>query len=263
MNYHYNRGRNVSGSVQSLHFHQHLGNSYLTGKYQDSCETCLETNEYNKKGERDNPVDFANLQKGRAYKKCLYCTDCNILARGDASLDVDYDKTFHAVCNALAAEHEPNGCSAMSVHEVRQLRTYLLTEGKDSFKNCQMWLMVILGIKLFLRSDEVVKLELSQFRTECAVVDIQNTTVDHLVVWIKGKSDTKAVSLSLWRDDENPEFCPICALLTYLGKANLEGGYSFPDWADLKEHMDANPGVAASFRTPALYYYLKLALKVS
>jgi len=177
-------------------------------------------------------------------------------------MDILCVKNFDQIEAQLRNIHVVKGCAHMSVEQVRKMRAHLLKTGADSFKNCQLWLMIILSIKLFMRADEVVKLDLSQFRTECAEVDKESKTVNHIVVAIQGKTDKKFVSLSLWRDDEYPEFCPIRALLTYLGKANLKEGVLFPQWDELQKHLDENTGEPGTFREPASYYYLKNALKV-
>jgi hypothetical protein len=94
-------------------------------------------------------------------------------------------------------------------------------------------------------------------------VDKITKRVEHIAICVKGKSDRDWVTLSLWRDDENPEFCPIRALLTYLAKANLKAGFLFPKWDDLKLHTDAgNTQEPATFSQPVTYYYLRNELKV-
>jgi hypothetical protein len=64
--------------------------------------------------------------------------------------------------------------------------------------------------------------------------------VDSLVLWVEGKSDKDKVFLRLYRDDENPEFCPIRHLLCYLQATGIKGGFLFPKWDVLKDFL-ANP----------------------
>jgi hypothetical protein len=112
----------------------------------------------------------------------------------------------------------------------------MLKEGIDSSENIQLWTMVLLGIKLFLRADELVTMKLENFRPECARIDKKNKRIESIVLKVRGKSDLDWVSLTLWRDDQNPEFCPIRALMVYLAKANLKDGYLFPK----VQHVSAN-----------------------
>jgi hypothetical protein len=90
--------------------------------------------------------------------------------------------------------------------------------------------MMLLGIKLFLRADELINMKVEQFRTECFEVDVEVERVEKLVVWVKGKCDTEPVTLCIYRDDENPIFCPVRHLLTYMSYTKIKGGYMFPDW---------------------------------
>ena len=104
--------------------------------------------------------------------------------------------------------------------------------------NMQLWCMMLVGIHLFLRAQEVCSLRLSQFRKECFVVLRKEKRVDQIVLWVLGKADKVEQCLSLYRDDENPEFCPVRALLVYLAAAKLPGPYLFPRPDLLQAHVD-------------------------
>ena len=78
-------------------------------------------------------------------------------------------------------------------------------------------------------------IRLAQFRTDCFVVQEKEARVDEIVVWVKGKCDTEEQSLSIYRDDENPEVCLVCALLVYMCCAKPKGAYLFPPFANSKQ----------------------------
>ena len=90
--------------------------------------------------------------------------------------------------------------------------------------------MLLLGIKLFLRADELVHLQFKYFLQKCFILHRDIARIDRLAISIKGKTDAKWVHLVLYRDDENPEFCAMRHLLVYLAYTNISGGYLFPDW---------------------------------
>jgi hypothetical protein len=50
--------------------------------------------------------------------------------------------------------------------------------------------------------------------------------------------------LKIWKDDENPEFCPVRILFCYLKATGIKSGYLFPSWFTLKAgiHDKGNHG---------------------
>jgi hypothetical protein len=57
--------------------------------------------------------------------------------------------------------------------------------------------------------------------------------VEALGVRIKGKSDNAFKNLMLWKDDENPELCPILHLLLYVHMIGIKDGHLFPTHKEL------------------------------
>ena len=137
----------------------------------------------------------------------------------------------------------------------------MLKEGIDKFENIQLWTMVLLGIKLFLRADEIVTMKLDNFRTDCARINKKNNRIESIVVKICGKCDLDWVSLTLWRDDQNPDLCPIRALMICVAKANLKDGYIFPKF----DHISANISVPEpqSYDVHNTYEHFLNSLRVS
>ena len=101
-------------------------------------------------------------------------------------------------------------------------------------KHLQTYVMLLLGIKCFLRADEVVNLTVEDFPSmSFTVLNPENAgffKVKELALEVCGKCDKRAVTLLLHRDDKNPEFCLIRHLLLYMSQTNISSGFVFPDW---------------------------------
>jgi hypothetical protein len=54
-----------------------------------------------------------------------------------------------------------------------------------------------------------------------------------ICVKVFDKADTDWVTLTLWTDDECPEFCPVCLLLVYIHLTKIQGGFLFPSELEL------------------------------
>ena len=66
------------------------------------------------------------------------------------------------------------------------------------------------------------QVELDHFILE--LVDYYNSgEVERLCVKVKGKSDKEWVTLLIWSDNENPEFCLVRHLLVYLKSTGITG----------------------------------------
>jgi hypothetical protein len=140
--------------------------------------------------------------------------------------------------------HVVQGCGQLYPSEVRKIREHLLIRGDPV--SLQMWVMVLLGIRMFLRSDELISLTVEDFidshypkgkqfstpangmgaLTRCQVV--QPDSVCSLAGEAQGKRDDQPVRLALLVDEKFPEFCPVRHLLWYLKVFNIKTGYLFP-----------------------------------
>ncbi|RHY80020.1 hypothetical protein DYB26_010800 [Aphanomyces astaci] len=107
------------------------------------------------------------------------------------------------------------------------IRRYLLAA--NDLLGWKLWTMMIFHIRLFLRSDEGVDFMCSQFLHPLTSVD-EFGTVTTLAVQIRGKTDKKKwIVLSLYRDDQCPELCPVRAVLAWIHLSRHPGtGYLFP-----------------------------------
>jgi len=230
----------------------------LTGAYKDACDSCWKTNA------ALQCIDWNDCE-GRKWIACDRCNFHAVRPRGDPTTDLRFTRTFDEVQYKLGARHHEKGALHMTVMQVRQLRKHILSKGgKHSFMHFQMWVMSLVAIRCFLRAEEAISLELDFFRTECTVLHEESDRIDEIVLKVKGKSDTEWQHLSIFRDDENPEFCALRALLVYLAQARITGGMLFPNYEDLIDNLqEENKNPTEAF--PDHYSYDKFLknLKVS
>jgi hypothetical protein len=91
-----------------------------------------------------------------------------------------------------------------------------------------LYVMMLMGIKLFLRIQEILQMRVKHFKI-CYFLFNDNGTIQGMCVLVNGKTDKTWVPLMIWRDDENPEFCLVRHLLTWIKIAGIkDGGYLFP-----------------------------------
>jgi hypothetical protein len=116
---------------------------------------------------------------------------------------------------------------------VRQLRSFFV--GAGDFESLQTYVLLLIGIKLFLRAEEVLTITLD-FNFDA---DTQRYQIIHpgqirsIAIRVKGKNDPVPCTLVLHCDDECPCFCPVRHLLVYIKMLGWKGGYLFPPKADL------------------------------
>jgi hypothetical protein len=92
--------------------------------------------------------------------------------------------------------------------------------------------MIIVGVKLFQRGEETMGLTFENLDLGLSVM--RNGLVRGIAVTFQGKNDAVPVTLVLWADDTNPEFCPVLHLLVYLYLLGHESGYLFPNYNCMK-----------------------------
>jgi hypothetical protein len=96
-----------------------------------------------------------------------------------------------------AADYVSEGDCALTPMEVVNMRNVLLsTNNLDDFR---LFVMILISIKLFLRSDEVVRMKICQLVKDVSVVQ-KCGVVECLAFKVKGKTDKKPVTLALWAD---------------------------------------------------------------
>ena len=128
-----------------------------------------------------------------------------------------------------------HGCDQLMPGEVRQLGNYL--RSTNSLKDLQTLVVILLSIKTFLRADDLeIKVEDIETDTLCMV---NETGLHNLCFTVLGKSDKELIYLSLWKDDDCPDFCALRALLVYVFLTGIKEGPLFVTEVELKA-MPAN-----------------------
>ena len=79
--------------------------------------------------------------------------------------------------------YEARSTYAFLPGQLRDIRDYLLAS--NDIHKLMLWTMIIVGVKLFLRIDEVIAMKVDDFKTDYFVVTTDN--VEGLCVQIKGK----------------------------------------------------------------------------
>jgi hypothetical protein len=110
------------------------------------------------------------------------------------------------------SNYEARSTVAFLPGELRAIRTYLLAA--NTLESLQLWCIIIIGVRLFLRIDEVLTLRMDAFKPEYFVV--KGKEVISLLLLIQGKRDKRPVNFNLWDDHICPDLSPGHALLLLL-----------------------------------------------
>jgi len=108
--------------------------------------------------------------------------------------------------------------------QLREMWQHLIS--KNDLHSLMIWTMLIVGIKLFMRMDEVVTMKVEDFLMACFVATA--SSVEGLCVEICGKKETAPKKFMAWDDKDCPEFSPSKAILIWLAVSGIKSGYMFP-----------------------------------
>jgi hypothetical protein len=154
-----------------------------------------------------------------------------VLSRGNVTNDGGYKKHL-VIMTKLTKAHLSEGCIQLLPRDVRSFRSHLLHERSGdhghSLRNLQVYSMILVGINLFLRSDELLKLEFSDFVPALTSFNELGKKINYLVFKVKGKSDVHVHHMKLWSNKTHPELCPVTHLLLYIAMAGRTDGLVFP-----------------------------------
>jgi hypothetical protein len=117
------------------------------------------------------------------------------------------------------------GDSPLMPMELKALRTHLLSSG--NIWDLQVYTMLLISCKLFLRSAELTRLQFDSENPDISIVK-EGGKVVSLSFVVLGKADKRPITLTMWYDNDFPEFCPVRHLLLFLGKTGITSGYFFP-----------------------------------
>lgn len=213
----------------------------------DDDDTCDASNDFNARGQVTHALGLFRSCIQHANVPSLRTRGC--ILRHPATMN-----HYKLWLKYIQKHHVTKGCGQLYPSEVRRLRDHLLARGDPV--SIQMWVMILLGIQLFLRADELVAFIDSYYPegkkkkkepgdgkdelTKCQV--IHPDSIEAFAVEVQGKTDKKPVRLVLLSNDEYPEFCPVRHLLWYIKIFNFRTGYLFPDREALILHWQQSRG---------------------
>jgi hypothetical protein len=208
-------------------------------------------------------------EKGSYSKKCLECWDIDLSTNG-ATLGISYltkgcrshrgnpllfqsgdpteSKVFNNAKNWLKSkqrDHIIAGATPITPFQLLKIRKRLLSS--NCVADLQMYVLILISINLFLRSNEATGeiedpetkkmiytgLSVSSIVSELCVVN--DGVVEAIALKVMGKTDKKYHTLTLWRNHENTQFCPVAHLLIYIYVIDLRKGPLFPSSEELKQ----------------------------
>ena len=201
------------GAIKTLH------DAYETcrGTYQHPCTECLDAN-----GLQDIPATYLSTN----FHSCSdHANNPRIALFGDPTLS-DTCKTHHEeIRKMLKAAHIVRGNTQLSPAMVRNLHSQLSTTG--DIHDFQAWVMILMGMCLMLRADELITMKIEDFEMDFNIV--HPDSVRNVAVCVQGKCDAAPQLLSIWKNDEFVELCPIRALFCYLKVTGIRAGFLFPN----------------------------------
>jgi hypothetical protein len=116
-------------------------------------------------------------------------------------------------------------CGQLLSCNVHKIQTCLLSS--NSLVDLQTMFMIMVAICLFFRFNDLDSMTIEHFILKQFVFDPAGYSMG-ICMKVFGKDDTDWVMLTLWMDDECPEFCPVCLLLVYIHFTKIQGDFLFP-----------------------------------
>ncbi|KAJ3114215.1 hypothetical protein HK100_001732, partial [Physocladia obscura] len=189
------------------------------GKYKEKCDACA-------RAERRSRGCFHHAGNPLLFR------------RGNPRMAEFVRNGFQNVQQDLSA-HTEHGADPFTPFELVSVRANLLT--KNAADGLMLWTMILIGSRLFLRSDELLDLKFdSNDGVNCIRWDlcqVVNNEVVSIAFAVKGKSDPAPVILMLELDRQHRNLCPIRHLLAYLHVTSLKSGFFFPPLDELNKLM--------------------------
>jgi hypothetical protein len=146
---------------------------------------------YSKKYQKDL------LDKGSYSPVCYNCQSSpdryfdkhvkvpRLFPTGDIAEELNVKAGFKRLHKELKDKHMRRGNHAITLNEMRKLRTYLLSSRNK--ENIKLYVMLPFGITLFFRVNELLNLTVEDFCSKLFQVNLDG--VRTLLVYVKGKSD--------------------------------------------------------------------------
>ena len=221
------------------HFRSALSHLHRSAKrreqYQEACQQCLQQT-------GDDKWKGCSLHPGKP----------RLLRQGNTVEDPDFSDWYKRVHKQVTLGHISRGNAQLYPSEVRRICEYCLAS--NDITGLQLVVLILMGIKMYLRSKEL--LDLSDKNVVEELFLVKKNGVCALAFKVNGKSDQEWIHMYLRVDKSHPHFCPVWHLLVYLDAIGWKGGFLFPNAAELKD-----PPKDGIFKTQMQYPTLHLKFK--
>jgi hypothetical protein len=195
--------------------------------YQAACPLCI--SRYSQ--QQNDPTTRTSVPQPCTQCSVLHGQTAQIIPKG-CVLNDEGVKQHIQMLKIQMKDHVRRGCIQLMPSDVRHIRDHLLHlrpgERCISLNNLQIYCMFLVGINLFLRSEELLKLQFSDFVPDYTYFQGERMKIQCLVFQVQGKSDHQLQYLRLWANNSHPELCPVIHLLIYIAMSGRTEGFLFP-----------------------------------
>lgn len=184
-----------------------------------------------------------DCQKERMVGCELHRGHARLLLQGDTTKHIDF-VNVDAALKKEGANYVPTSAKQIMPREVKQIQRYLTSSGQ--LKDLQTIVMLLIGIDVFLRHDELGEVKFDDFLKKCHTITADG--IKSLAMQIQGKCDKTIKYFYVHMNKTHHEFCTLRHLLPYVYLLNIKGGYLFPTEEELK-----NPPADGIYKTYMTY----------
>jgi hypothetical protein len=152
----------------------------------------------------------------------------------------------------LHSAYKVKGDSPLTPSELLKLRGRLLSSNLIS--DFEIWVMVIVACRMFLREDEVSSLKCEDIVPDVTCVKASGY-VEGIAFQVQGKCDKNPVILMMWSDPNFPALCPVNALLAWINLSKIKSGFIFPSISYLNQVLlDKNWNGCVEDKNDVMHY---------
>ena len=149
--------------------------------------------------------------------------------RGNVTKDEEFKRSIQDWQDYIENNYEARHSVQLLPGEIHDIQAHLLSF--NDLYHLMLWTIIILGIKMFLRVEEVLELTMEQFVEEYS--QVIEDDVKGLCAKIKGKRDVSWLHFMIWHDEECPEFSANYAVLIWVKLSGITSGQLFPPKEEL------------------------------
>ena len=128
----------------------------------------------------------------------------------------------------IAENYDVHSTIALLPSELREIRASLFQTQEKPVEKLMLWCMIIIGVRLYLRIDEVLSLQMHSFLPQYFLVNRRKKHITSIVVKIRGKTDREDRYFHLWDDYNSPDLSAPLPLPLRSVSAERPGGRDVP-----------------------------------